>query len=104
MKILPEPITFEWDTGNIDKNIKKHNVTNRESESVFINMPHFIIKDERHSLAEKRYMIWGTTENERKLSVFFTMRKEKIRIISARDMHIKERREYEKRVQEITKV
>ena len=57
MKILPEPISFEWDKGNIDKNFKKHKVTNREAEEVFNNEKKLIIEDERHSLAEKRYMI-----------------------------------------------
>lgn len=48
-------------------------------------------------------MIWGVTNQGRKLSAFFTIRKGKVRIISARDMHKKERRRYEE-VQKDTKV
>ena len=98
MKILPEPITFEWDKGNIDKNLKKHGVTNREAEEIFLNRPNFLLKDKKHSLLEKRHMIWGVTNYSRGLAVFFTLRRDKIRIISARDMNQKERREYEKKV------
>lgn len=104
MKILPKPLTFEWDEGNIDKNLVKHNVTNKESEQVFLNEPNFIFKDEKHLTQEKRYMVWGVANIGRKLSVVFTMRGKKIRIISARDMNRKERRRYEEKVQIYTEV
>lgn len=98
MKILPEPISFVWDKGNIDKNLVKHKVTNKEAEEIFNSKKKFIVEDEKHSLIEKRYMIWGETDSHRRLSVFFTVRKDKIRIISARDMDKKERRDYEKKI------
>ncbi|EKD86069.1 MAG: hypothetical protein ACD_37C00491G0002 [uncultured bacterium] len=100
MKILPEPIAFEWDKGNIDKNLIKHRVTNQEAEEIFDSEPKFIFEDQKHSVEEKRYMIWGATARARRLSAFFTIRKGKVRIISARDMHQKERREYEKKIKE----
>lgn len=53
MKILPKPLKFEWDKGNIDKNLVKHNVTDREAEEIFDNEPKFIFEDERHSLLER---------------------------------------------------
>lgn len=96
MKILPEPLFFEWDKGNTDKNLIKHDVTNKEVEEIFDSERIFIFVDERHSQSEKRYMIWGVTKYGRKLSIFFTLRKNRIRVILARDMHKKERREYEK--------
>ncbi|PJE67058.1 hypothetical protein COU93_00860, partial [Candidatus Shapirobacteria bacterium CG10_big_fil_rev_8_21_14_0_10_36_6] len=37
----------------------------------------------------------GVTENNRKLSVFFTIRDKQIRVISARDMSKKEKKLYE---------
>lgn len=103
MKTLPEPVEFDWDKGNFDKNFIKHKVTSKEAEEVFINLK-FIFEDEKHSLTESRYMIWGETNEGRKLSIFFTIRDKRIRVISARDMHKKERREYEKKFQTITKV
>ena len=98
MKILPEPVIFEWDKGNIDKNLHKHNVSDKEAEEVFENEPKFIVEDEKHSLTEARYMIWGVTNQGRKLSIFFTIRGEKVRVISARDMDKKERRAYEEEI------
>lgn len=98
MKILPEPVSFEWDSGNIDKNWLKHQVTTKEAEEVFDSKPDFIFKSEKHSTPELRYMIWGITKQGRKLAVIFTLREDRIRIISARDMDKKERIEYEKNI------
>jgi uncharacterized DUF497 family protein len=96
MDILPDPITFEWDKGNTDKNVKKHNVSNQEAEEAFVNDPKFILSDEKHSSdKETRRMLWGITNHKRFITIIFTIRNKKIRIISCRDMHKKERREYE---------
>ena len=101
MKILDKYIEFEWNKGNIDKN-KKHQVEDKESEEIFGNRKKIIMKDEKHSLREERYMIWGKTNKGRKLTVFFTLRNNKVRIISARDMNRKERNTYEKKAQSHT--
>lgn len=98
MKILPKPISFDWDKGNTNKNLEKHNVTDREAEEVFANRHKIILEDEKHSTSEKRYMLWGVTRQSRKLTLIFTIRNNKIRIISARDMNHKERKVYEKRI------
>ena len=96
MRILPDPIAFMWDKGNIEKNFKSHKVSNKEAEEVFENSPHFLLDDKKHSTeTEKRYMLWGETDYNRKLTVIFTIRENKVRVISARDMHTKERRRYE---------
>lgn len=104
MIILPDPLEFEWDKGNIDKNFKKHKVTNKEAEQIFINRPVFVLKDDKHSNSEKRHMIWGKTDNQRQLTVFFTIRKDRVRVISARSMNKKERREYEKKIEANTNI
>ncbi len=54
MDILSEPVSFEWDKGNIDKNFKKHSVTNKEAEGVFNNDPIFLFEDERHSTTTEK--------------------------------------------------
>lgn len=97
MKILPEPLLFEWDFGNIDKNYKKHDVSNQEAEEVFNNKPIILFSDTKHSQSEIRYLVWGQTNNQRKLAIIFTSRNNQIRIISARDMNKKERRRYEEK-------
>ncbi len=96
MKILPEPIAFEWDKGNIDKNLIKHNVTNQEAEEVFSNRPLLLNEDKDYSGQEVRYQALGKTNQNRLLFVSFTIRSQKARPISFRDMNIKERGEYEK--------
>lgn len=104
MTILPDPLSFEWDKGNNDKNLKKHNVASQEAEEVFKNEPKFILEDKGHSLLEKRHMVWGITNKGRRLSVFITIRRSKVRIISARDMHKRERRKYEEKIKTDTKI
>lgn len=104
MQILTKLFSFEWDKGNIDKNLAKHNVANREAEEAFESNPKFIFRDEKHSQREERYGLFGITNKGRKLSVVFTIKKDKVRIISARDMSKKERRAYEEKIKVHTKV
>jgi uncharacterized protein len=96
MKILPEPIAFQWDKGNIFKNAEKHDVTVQEAEEVFINDPFILTEDTKHSEHEQRFYGLGQTKTSRKLFVAFTIRDKKIRVISIRDMKKKERSIYER--------
>ena len=96
MKIIPEPITFEWDKGNSEKNRTKHGVENRETEEAFVNKPFIVRKDITHSIKEQRYQALGKTKKRILLFLSFTIRMEKIRIISVRYMNKKERTIYEK--------
>lgn len=97
MKILPQPLKFEWDKGNLEKNWKKHKVHYKEIEEIFFNKPLKIFPDKRHSKKESRYVAFGATNLGRKLTVVFTLRENNIRIISARNQSKKERGEYEKK-------
>lgn len=85
---------FEWDEGNIEKNWLKHKVTPAECEQVFFNQPLVVQDDMQHSAAEKRFYALGRTDIKRLLFIVFTVRKNRIRVISARDMSRKERRSY----------
>lgn len=95
MRILPDPIQFDWDKGNKDKNWQKHQVTTDEAEEVFDNEPKFFFENTKHSDKEERPGLLGKTDGGRLLSVVFTVRQNKIRVIMARDMSRKERRSYE---------
>ena len=86
---------FQWDRGNIDKNLIKHNVENWECEQVFFNKPILVLEDPSHSLSEKRWAAFGKTDADRLLMVVFTKRGKLIRVISARDMNKKEKQFYE---------
>jgi len=55
------------------------------------------LKDTSHSNKEKRYILLGKTKKERLLFLVFTIRKKKIRIISARDLNKNERKLYEEK-------
>lgn len=96
IKILPKVIAFAWDKGNIDKNLKKHEVSSQEAEEVFFNKPFIIVEDKKHSLKEQRFQALGKTSKQRKVFLSFTIRENRIRIISIRDMNKKEEVEYEK--------
>lgn len=96
MLILPEPVSFEWDRGNLDKNYRRHKIANKEAEEVFDNEFKFVFEDKKHSETEKRYGIFGQSKNGKLLSIVFTIRNNRIRIITARNMSKKERRSYEK--------
>ena len=53
---------FQWDQGNVDKNLIKHEVENWECEQVFFNKPLLVIDDPRHSISEKRGAPFGKTD------------------------------------------
>lgn len=88
---------FDWDEGNTRKN-EKHDVSMAEAEQVFFNVPLLVLEDSRHSSQEPRFHALGKTDDRRLLHITFTVRhhQEKLRVISARDMHRKERVIYEK--------
>ena len=86
---------FQWDRGNKDKNWDKHHVTNSECEEAFFNSPFIVAEDSKHSASEKRFFALGQTNDQRMLFIVFTIRINKIRVISARDMSKKERLVYE---------
>lgn len=93
--IIPEPIEFEWDSGNTLKNFKKHGIENDESESVFLDKNSVLAEDLKHSEREERFQLFGRSNKNRLLTVIFAIRKYHVRIISARQMNTKERRFYE---------
>ena len=93
---IKEPKQFQWDHGNERKNSDKHNVSREEAEQVFFNQPLLLLEDKAHSREEMRFHALGRTDNNRKLHIAFTIRTNKIRVISDRPMHKKERESYEK--------
>ncbi len=86
---------FEWDKGNIDKNWIKHGVSPSECEQMFFNQPLVIADDDTHSDRESRWYALGKTDASRLLFLVFTLRKNCVRIISARDMSLRERKIYQ---------
>jgi uncharacterized DUF497 family protein len=88
---------FDWDQWNVQKNELKHGVSCVEAESVFYDSSYKLYEDERHSTArETRYIIYGKGLENRVLMVGFTVRKGRVRIITARPASKREREIYEK--------
>lgn len=86
---------FEWDMGNYDKNWAKHKVEWQECEEAFFDSGLKQYKDKLHSGKEERYIALGKTAHGRILYIAFTIRNNKIRVISARDLNRKEMYLYE---------
>ena len=88
---------FDWDEGNFRKNSEKHCVSQSEAEAIFFNEPLLVLEDSKHSQTEARLHGLGETDDARLLHITFTLRHNDtlIRVISARDMHRKERAVYE---------
>ncbi len=104
MDLLSQVEGFDWDEGNIKKNWERHRVTHIECEEVFFIEPLVVKEDTGHSKTEDRYYVLGKTDNDRPLFVVFTIRHNKIRIISARDMNKKEKRFYNEQVKKGSKI
>lgn len=86
---------FEWDKGNEQKSSAKHGVTQGEAEPVFFYETLVMLDDLKHSQVEPRFHALGQTADGRFLHITFTIRGTMLRVISARDMHRKERAIYE---------
>ncbi|MCP4368808.1 MAG: BrnT family toxin [Deltaproteobacteria bacterium] len=95
-KILENCTGFEWDDANVTKNWEKHEVSTVECEQIFFNKPLIVKRDSKHSKFENRYYVLGRTNMNRLLFAVFTVRNDKIRIISARDMNVSEKERYQK--------
>jgi uncharacterized DUF497 family protein len=93
---LSKIVGFNWDNGNARKN-EKHGVSMAEAEQVFFNVPLLLLDDASHSQKEPRLHALGKTDEGRTLHITFTLRQsgQLIRVISARDMHRKERAIYD---------
>jgi uncharacterized DUF497 family protein len=93
---VEDAVGFEWDDGNILKNEIKHDLSWQKIEEVFFNEPLIVLRDEKHSNGiECRCAALGCIDDGSLVTIIFTKRKHKIRVISARPMSKKERTFYE---------
>jgi uncharacterized protein len=90
MEVKKEAVEFEWDKGNTTKNWEKHGVSRDEAEQAFYDERKLTTDDVKHSHVEPRYILLGKTKTGRLLSIVYTIRNRKLRIISARDASKKE--------------
>lgn len=90
---------FDWDAAKAESNVRKHGVTFTEAATAFGDPLSVTVPDPRHSVTEERFVLFGRSEAGRLLAVMHTDVGTVIRIISARLMTPRERREYEEGVE-----
>jgi uncharacterized protein len=91
----PVGIKFEWDPEKAESNLRKHGVSFPEAATVFSDPLSITVSDPQHSTYEERLVLFGRSAYGRLLAVIHTAKGIVIRIISARPMTPRERREYE---------
>ena len=67
---------FEWDPRKAARNLSKHKVSFTEALTVFADPLARVVSDPRHSRDEPRYVILGSSANNRLLVVMYTERGE----------------------------
>ena len=75
-------VNFEWDDKKDYQNRMKHGVSFSEAQKAFLDTSRIIAEDLDHSSYEKRYYCFGKV-NEAVMTVRFTYRASKIRLIGA---------------------
>jgi uncharacterized protein len=87
---------FEWDEDKNRKNLEKHGVAFEDVLSVFANREALAFEDRRKDYGEPRYIVLCPLEDVL-VHVTYTVRGERIRLISARRASRREKRDYERR-------
>lgn len=90
---------FEWSKEKAEENLKKHRIAFEEAATVFDDPFFIIFKDPEHSFREQRFIIIGLSDKLHYLFVCFAERENRTRIISARELTVKERKDYENKRQ-----
>lgn len=90
-------IKFEWDPNKATRNIRKHKVSFEEAATVFRDTLSITALDPDHSVDEDRYITIGLSSRMRVLMIAHTDQGNHIRIISARALTRRERKQYEER-------
>lgn len=90
---------FEWDESKNKLNIQKHNISFKEAKEIFYDPLHISFLDERFNYFEERWISIGQSSNHKLIvaaNLFFNDNGEEIiRIISAREATVHERKQYE---------
>ena len=84
---------FEWDEAKAISNLEKHGISFDEAIEVFLDPDYKEVEVRATSYGEVRYAIVGKIDDDF-FVVVYTMRQDRIRIISARKAHRNERRKY----------
>ena len=89
---FPDLLGFDWDEENRLRKEEKHGVSLGECEQLFFNEPLVMLGDYAPNMAERRYAAFGQTDENRRLTVVFTIRGSLLRVVSARAMSRKKKK------------
>ena len=97
--VLLSAFIFTWDENKEEINIRKHNITFSEAETVFDDENLLYGMDVKHSVNEERFYVIGISRRTRLLMVCHCMLTDGItvRIISARKANKDEIQRYKRR-------
>ena len=87
---------FKWDEKKAATNLANHGISFDEAKTVFDDPLYVDFYDPDHSYDEHRYLIVGESRQGRLLIVSYTERGDAVRLISAREVTLAERKAYEK--------
>ena len=85
-------LNFEWDREKAKRNKIKHGISFKAAAKVFNDPNRLEEYDFEHSFDEERWQVTGMADDV--LFVVYTERRDKIRLISAREATEEERRRY----------
>ena len=94
-----EKLIFEWDTRKNTTNLRKHDVSFEDAQTVFFDENAIEFDDPDHSTNEERFILLGLSQSLKVLVVCHCYREDEsiIRIISARKATKKEQKVYFRR-------
>jgi uncharacterized DUF497 family protein len=90
-------VEYEWDPEKDSVNERLHGVSFAVASTVFLDPLAATVPDERFPMEELRFRTTGYTLTNQLVIVAHTDRGDRIRIISARQVTARERRQYEQR-------
>ena len=86
-------MVYQWDRDKANANLRKHGIDFADAVSVFSDNLAITIPDDRFD--EERLITIGLDSFGRVLVVVYTLRRDEIRVISARKATRKERQQYQ---------
>jgi uncharacterized protein len=84
---------FEWDNSKAESNLRKHGVSFVAARMVFDDETANQVDDLSSSTEEDRFLVTGNVAGQL-VTVSFTMRNDRVRIISARPASKREQHDY----------
>lgn len=88
---------FEWDDTKAERNYREHGVSFEEASTVFGDDYMLSYPDDRNDYGEQRFFAYGMSSYGRMLTVIWTPRGERCRLISSFPPEPQQRKDYEKR-------